>query len=141
MHDFDKALWDRAKQTSPLKFIVAHASRFFGDIPPDLTLATTFRACGFSSARSNLTDMTNKISSWSYHDVVDFLGENDFEFMEGSDNSQGAWVKLETNGEPGVIFEFKFKPSQYSAREINRIMRLSQIPQDKWMKWAEARQR
>jgi hypothetical protein len=83
--------------------------------------------------------MTNKTYFWSYQDVADFLRENDFEFMEGSDSSKGAWVKLETNGEPGVIFEFKFKPTQYSTKEINRIMRLSKIPQDKWMKWADTR--
>ena len=83
--------------------------------------------------------MTNKTYSWSYRDVADFLRGNDFEFMEDSDNSKGAWVKLEKNGEPGVIFEFKFKPTLYATREIERIMRLSQIPENKWREWAEAR--
>jgi hypothetical protein len=55
------------------------------------------------------------------------------------DNSKGAWVKLEKNGEPVVMFEFKFKPTQYSTREINQIVRLSQIPQNKWLEWAQAR--
>jgi hypothetical protein len=102
--------------------------------------ATTFRACGLAPIRFILTDMTNKINSWSYCDVADFLRENDFEFMEGLDNSKDAWVKLEMNGEPGVIFEFKFKPTQYSTKEIERIMRLSKIPVKKWTVWAEARQ-
>ena len=83
--------------------------------------------------------MTNKISSWSYHDVADFLRENDFEFMEGPDGSKGAWVKLETNGEPGVMIEFKFTPTKYSMKEVSRIMHLSKIPNDKWVEWAEAR--
>jgi hypothetical protein len=83
--------------------------------------------------------MTNKTHSWSYHDVASFLKENDFEFMEGLDNCKGAWVKLETNGEPGVMFVFNFKATKYRAKEINRIIRLSKIPAKRWMDWFEAR--
>lgn len=83
--------------------------------------------------------MTHKTYFWSYGDVADFLRENDFEFMEGFGNSEGTWIKLETNGEPEVMLQFTFKPTQYSTKEINRVMRLSKIPPDKWMEWAEAR--
>lgn len=86
-----------------------------------------------------MAGMTYKITSWSFQDLAEFLRENDFEFMEGLDGSNGAWVKLEENGEPGVMFEIKFKPTQYGAKEINRIMRLSKIPENKWEEWAKAR--
>lgn len=83
--------------------------------------------------------MTNKTFFWSYHDVADFLKENGFDFMEDLDGSKGAWVKLKKNGEPGVVFEFKFTPAYYSKREINRIIRLSEISESKWTDWFEAR--
>jgi hypothetical protein len=83
--------------------------------------------------------MTNKTQFWSYHDVAAFLRQNDFEFVEGLNGSKGAWVKLKQNGEPGVVFEFKFKPTNYSKKEINRIIRLSEIPESKWIDWIEAR--
>jgi hypothetical protein len=104
-------------------------------LPP----ATTSRAYGILPVWSILADMTNKTYSWSYHDVADFLRENDFDFIEGLDGSKGAWVKLKKNGEPGVVFEFKFTSTHYSKREINRIIRLSEIPESKWTDWFKAR--
>ena len=86
-----------------------------------------------------MAGMTHKPYFWSYQDVTDFLKENDFEFMEGLNGSKGAWVKLKKNGEPGVVFDFKFTPTSYSKKEIKRIIRLSEIPESKWIDWIEAR--
>jgi hypothetical protein len=85
-----------------------------------------------------LTGMTNKAYIWSYHDVADFLRDHEFDFMEDLDGTQGAWVKLKENGEPDVMLDFKFTPTQYSKKEISRIMRLSRIPESKWTEWFEA---
>jgi len=82
--------------------------------------------------------MTNKTYFWSYQDVAAFLRENNFDFMEGVDGSKGAWVKLKKNGEPGVMIQLKFTATHYGKKEISRIMRLSEIPEIKWIEWAEA---
>ena len=84
--------------------------------------------------------MANKTYFWSYPDVANFLRENDFQFMEeGLNGSTGAWVKLNENGEPGIVFEFKFTPTYYSKKQISRIIRISEIPESKWVEWGEAR--
>lgn len=83
--------------------------------------------------------MTNKTYFWSYQDVADFLRENDFEFMDGLNDSTGAWVKLNENGEPGTVFEFKFTPTHYTNKQISRIISMSEIPESKWIEWFEAR--
>ena len=58
--------------------------------------------------------------------------------MEGVDGSKGAWVKLKQNGEPAIVFESEFKADHYNKREINRIIRLSEIPEEEWTDWCEA---
>jgi hypothetical protein len=85
--------------------------------------------------------MTNKTYFWSYQDVADFLRENDFEFMEGLNGSTGAWVKLNENGEPGIVLEFKFTSTHYSKKQVSRIIRTSDIPESKWIEWFEGKVR
>ncbi|HEU5122573.1 MAG TPA: hypothetical protein VFW05_00760 [Verrucomicrobiae bacterium] len=83
--------------------------------------------------------MTDKKYFWSYQEVADFLKENDFEFMSGSNGSTGAWIRLNENGEPDTVFELKFTPTNYTKKQISRIIRMSEIPESKWIEWFEER--
>lgn len=82
--------------------------------------------------------MTSKRYFWSYRNVTDFLKENDFSFSEGLDGSEQTWVKLGTNGEPATMMDIKFTRGNYSKKEITRIIRVSGIPEQRWVEWIEA---
>ena len=72
---------------------------------------------------------------WTYRDATIFLTENDFSFSPGLTDDGEAWIKLAYNGEPRFIVELPRNVGFYSQRVMNRIIRESGIPEEKWDKW------
>jgi len=84
-----------------------------------------------------LRGMTRKICNWTYRNVTDFLAENGFSFSEALDGSGESWVKCARNGEPITFVEIPFNLAFYSKKKLQRMIRQSGIPEEKWMEWAE----
>ena len=80
--------------------------------------------------------MTRKITSWTYRDITEFLGENDFSFSEAFNGSHETWGKFLPNGEPDRFVEIPFTSRFYTERQLKKMIGQSAIPENVWMEWA-----
>ncbi len=77
--------------------------------------------------------MPNGLFNWSYKDVVAFLKENDFEFLEQRKGSHEAWKHRITDD----VVEINFHGSKsFVPRTLETMIRQSKIDKKEWRKWA-----
>jgi hypothetical protein len=81
--------------------------------------------------------MTKTTIHWTYRNVADFLAENDFS-SSGADDSVQTWVRLAKNGEPERFVLVPFNTSFYTEKALKKMIGQSDIPEEKWIKWAQS---
>lgn len=78
--------------------------------------------------------MARGISNWTYKEVIEFLKENGFSYLESRKGSHEAWLCVKTN----AIVEVNFHGNNhtYPERTLETMIRQSQIDKKTWRKWA-----
>ena len=80
--------------------------------------------------------MARGLFNWSYNDVVEFLRERGFEFLENRKGSHEAWINRETSAVVEINFHGGNK--EFMPRTLETMIRQSKIYKKEWRKWASS---
>ena len=80
--------------------------------------------------------MTRRLHNWTYREIIAFLKENGFSFLEPLKGSHERWIKRGEHGEPDKIVEVNFSHSAYPPKTLKTMIRQSGIEVKEWIKWA-----
>ena len=77
--------------------------------------------------------MPKGLNNWSFDDVIAFLKDHGFEFLENRKGSHQAWINRTTE----AIVETNFHGAKsFSIRTLETMIRQSKIDKKGWRSWA-----
>ena len=85
-----------------------------------------------------LWDMPRRLHNWNYHQVIEFLKHNGFQFNKPLNGSHEAWVKDGKNGEPDRRVEVNFTHHSYPVGTLKTMIRQSGIDPKEWIRWGNS---